>query len=83
MLDEVLKIVKKDICWYKSWCKTRNIKTGSCLLQISTEVPSQNLKYKVKQGCIFNLILVGIPSNLILPVKNRGGGVFDLITKIC
>ena len=35
------------------------------------EVPSQNLKYNVKQTCIFNLILVGIPSSWILSVKNK------------
>ena len=34
----------------------------------------QNLKYNVKRGCIFHLILVGIPSILILSVKNRGAG---------
>ena len=39
----------------------------------------QNLKYNVKRGCIFHLILVGIPSILILPVKDRGvgGGVLN------
>ena len=37
-----------------------------------TEVPSQNLKYNVKQVCIFNLILVDIPSSLLLSVKIRG-----------
>ena len=36
------------------------------------EVPSQNLKCNVKQACIFNSILVDIPSSLILTVKNRG-----------
>ena len=34
----------------------------------------QNLKYNVKRACIFHLILVGIPSSLILSVKNRGWG---------
>ena len=29
---------------------------------------------KIKRVCIFQLILVGIPSILILSVKNRGGG---------
>ena len=47
----------------------RKKRTGSCIL---TEVPSENLKYNVKQACIFNLILVGIPSSLTLSVKNRG-----------
>ena len=37
-----------------------------------TEVPPQNLKYNVKQVCIFNLILVDIPSSLLLSVKIRG-----------
>ena len=34
----------------------------------------QNLKYNVKRGCIFHLMLVCFPSILILSVKNRGGG---------
>ena len=29
---------------------------------------------KIKRVCIFHLILVGIPSILILPIKNRGEG---------
>ena len=33
----------------------------------------QNLKYNIKRGCIFHLILVGIPFVLILSVNNRGG----------
>ena len=49
-----------------------NKRTDSCILKLFTEVPSQNLKYNVKQACIFNLILVGIPSKLILSVNNRG-----------
>ena len=48
-----------------------------------TEVVSQNLKYNVKQACIFNLILVDIPSSLILSVKNRWRQGFYLIAKIC
>ena len=72
MLNEVLKICKKmksaDI---KTDAKKRNKRTGSCILKLFKEVPSQNLKYNVKQACIFNLILVGIPSSLILSVKNR------------
>ena len=36
------------------------------------------LKYNVKQAYIFNLILIGIPSNVILTVINRGGGGFLL-----
>ena len=34
----------------------------------------QNLKYKVKQMCIFYLILLGIPSSLMLSAKNKGVG---------
>ena len=37
-----------------------------------TEVPTQNVEYIIKQACVFNLILVGIRSSLILSVKNRG-----------
>ena len=67
--------MKSDTCWYKNWWKTRNNGTGNCILYLFTEVPSQNLKYNVKQACIFNLIMVGIPSSLILYVmKRRGGG---------
>ena len=40
--------------------------------EIKELVPSQNLNYNVKQACIFNLILFGIPSSLILSVKDRG-----------
>ena len=84
MLNEVLKSRKKnDICSYKNWCETRNKRTSSCILYLFTEVTSQNLKYIVKQACIFNLILIGIPSSLILSVKNRGWRVFYLMTKIC
>ena len=32
--------------------------------------------------CIFDLILVGIPSSLILSIKNVGVGLFYLIDKI-
>ena len=32
----------------------------------------ENLKYNVKQACIFSLILIRIPSNLMLIVINRG-----------
>ena len=34
----------------------------------------KNMKYNVNRACIFYLILVGIPSSLILSIKNRGGG---------
>ena len=41
----------------------------------------QNFKYSVKRVCSFHLILVGIPSILILSVKNRGGGGVCLMDK--
>ena len=43
----------------------------------------QNLKYNIKGAFMFHLILVGIPSILILSVKNRGVGGFLLMDKIC
>ena len=42
----------------------------------------ENLKYSVKQACIFSLILIRIPSNLMLIVINRGWEDFYLIVKI-
>ena len=77
MFSGVLKICKKmksaDI---KTEAKKENNKkinkrTGSCILKLFSEVPSQNLKYNVKQACSFIFILVGIPSSLILSFKNR------------
>ena len=43
----------------------------------------QNLKSNVKQAFILHLILLGIPSSLILSVKSRWVGGFDLTDKIC
>ena len=40
------------------------------------EVTSQHLKYNEEQAfisCIFYFIWVGIPSSLILPIKNKDG----------
>ena len=42
----------------------------------------ENLKYNEKQACIFNLILIGDPSNLTLTVINSGWEDFYLIAKI-
>ena len=36
----------------------------------------QNLRYNIKQSCIFHLILLGNSSNLILSFKNRGNVFF-------
>ena len=46
-------------------------RTGICILQLFTYVLAQNLNYNVRQGCIFHLVLAGIPSSLILSVKNK------------
>ena len=42
--------------------------------RIFRKIYLQNLKYNVKSGSIFNLILVGVPSSLILSIKNIGSG---------
>ena len=86
MLFEILESSKNDICRYKNWCKTRNKKSESFILQQFTEVPTQNLKYNVKQACIFHLVLVRISFSLILSIKNGEDGgwrEFYLTTKIC
>ena len=44
-----------------------------CVLKPFTEVSSQILKYNVNQAITLHLILIGIPSCLILSVKNGGG----------
>ena len=71
MLNEVLKSCKKLI--------SANIKTEAkqeikALVAISynSSQKYQNLKYNVKRACIFNLIFDGIPSSLVLFVKNKG-----------
>ena len=71
MLDEVLKSCKKMISADIKADLKQIKELVDVILQLLTEVPSQNLKYNVKQACIFNLILVGIPSSLILSVTNR------------
>ena len=43
MFNEILESCKNDLCWCKNWYKTRNKKTGSCILQLFTKAPSQNL----------------------------------------
>ena len=54
MLSEVLKS-----------CKTIDKRTGSFILQLLAEVPSQNLKYRMKQTWIFHLILVVIQLDIV------------------
>ena len=71
MLNEVLKSCKKMI--------SANIKTEAkqeikVLVAISynSSQKYQNLKYNVKRACTFNVIFDGIPSSLVLSVKNKG-----------
>ena len=40
----------------------QEIKEGSYILELLTEVPSQNLRYNVKQACIFKYWLVFHPA---------------------
>ena len=70
MLNEVLKSCKKVI--------SADIKTGAKqeIKDLFSEMPSQNLKYTEKLTCIINLILIGIPSSLILSIKEQGGEGF-------
>ena len=53
-----------------NWQEIKELVATTC----NFEKYLRNLKYTVKQACIFRLILLGIPSNLILSVKNRGSG---------
>ena len=52
--------------------RQKEIKDLLTYLTILCKTYLQNLKYNVNRGCIFHLILGGIPSTLILPIKNRG-----------
>ena len=77
MLNEVLKVCEK---WYllmwRSIKSTRSKRSGSCILQIFIRSTFKTWNTcNVKRVCIFQLILVGILSILILSVKNRGGGL--------
>ena len=65
-----------------------NVRSGGSILQIFIiKKYLQNLKYNAKRMCIFHLFLVGIPSILILSVKNRGWGLLNrenllIVTKV-
>ena len=75
MLKEVLKICEKMMSAdVKANIKQQEIKDLVTYLTILCEKYLQNVKYNVNRGCIFRLILVGIPSTLILSIKNREGG---------
>ena len=73
MLKEVLKICEKMMSAdVKANIKQQEIKDLVTYLTILCKKYLQNLKYNVNRECIFHLILVGIPSTLILFIKNRG-----------
>ena len=52
---------------------TKSKISGGLYLTSFYKMYVQNLKYNIKEACMFHLILVGILSILILSVKNRGG----------
>ena len=60
----------------KANIKPQEIKDLVIYLTILCKKYLQNLKYNVNREYIFHLILGGIPSTLILPIKNRGLGGF-------
>ena len=74
MLNEALKSCRKMISADIKTDVKQEIKE---LVAVSYKFPlkylQKNLKYNVKQACIFHLILVGILSSFILYVKNREG----------
>ena len=47
-----------------------DLKTTKDLVAYLTKKYFQNMKYKIKRGCIFDSILVGITFVLILSIKN-------------
>ena len=56
VLKKILKMISAAIKT-DHVCKTANKRTGSCILQLFTEVPLQNLKYKAKQVFSFSFNL--------------------------
>ena len=75
MLKEVIKICEKMMSAdVKANIKQQEIKDLVTYLTVLCKKYFQNLKYSVNRGCMFHLILVGIPSTLILSIK-KGWGV--------
>ena len=73
MLNEVLKVVKNDICWCKKGnVKHQNYKNGWSNLIKFYKKYFQYLKWNIKRVHSIHLILIGIPSSLILFVSKRG-----------
>ena len=65
----------------KADVKQQEIKDLVTHLTVLCKKYPQNLKYNVNRGCIFHLVLVGIPCTLILSIKNGVRGC--LTDKIC
>ena len=76
MLKKFLKICEKMMSVDVKANVKQEIKDLVTYLTIPCKKYLQNLKYNVNRGYIFHLILGGIPSTLILPIKNRGLGGF-------
>ena len=67
------KFLKNDFCWdVKTDDKQQEIKELVAVSSNFFEWSNTDLKYNVKQACIFHLIFLGIPSSLVLSVKSRG-----------
>ena len=65
------------ICLWKSCSKTtRNKRTDKCnyLITFISSLKTWSAVDNVKQAYTFHVIVVGIPSSLIMFVKNRGWG---------
>ena len=67
MLNKVLKNCKK----MRSADVKVDVRQQEIKELITYKMYLQNLKSNVKQVYIFDLILVGIPSSLLLSIKNR------------
>ena len=72
MLNEVLESCKKMISAdIKTDAKQEIKELVAVSDNFSQKYLPENVKFNVKQDCIFNLILVDIPSSLLLFMKNR------------
>ena len=61
---------------------TTGKRTACCIIHFYNKY-LQNLKYTVIRVFMFHLILIGIPSRVIFPIKNMGGGGFYLRAIFC
>ena len=79
MLNKVLKNCKK----MRSADVQVDVRQQEIKELITYKMYLQNLKSNVKQVYIFDLILVGIPSSLLLSIKNRDMWGICWTGKIC